>query len=278
MKKLVFLLFLALNVSYSQDFDYLDVNQGFETDEIVYLFGDNVKLRTSPSVDSKVLDLLKIGDSLKIIEKTDSHYVYNGLNTRWYKVEHNNKQGYVVGGLISVTEKKAENARFLFGFEIVDEKLYTITRVLLNSKKNYLENKTEYLGDNYGFTINLYDNKGVKGINNIVFIRYLPESCGANSGGCYLFLDDNNLYKVIDVTSSADIGFWEDENLIFPNDPKGEENKIIYFKENGQSHENDNPEIQPIWEKSDIIKVNVKWINNKLEPNPKTVVNDINKE
>jgi len=278
MNKFIILFVLALNCSFAQDSNHLEINQEFKIDQIVYLFGDNVKLRNSPSVDSEVVKLLTIGEPLKIIEKSSETFMYNGINSPWYKVEHNNQQGYVVGGLISIVEKKDDNVRFLFATEMVDEKLYIITRALLNSNTEYVENKSEFLGSNYGFTINLYNNRGVKSIDNILFINYLPESCGANSGGYYLFLDNDNLYKAIDVLSSADIGFWESENLIFPDDPKGEEDQIIYFQEHGQYSEMDNPENGHTWEKSSITKVNLKWVNHKLQPNPKTIIENINKE
>ena len=278
MNKFIILFVLALNFSFAQDSNHLEINQEFKIDQIVYLFGDNVKLRNSPSVDSDVVKLLTIGEPLRIIEKSSESFVYNGINSPWYKVEHNNQQGYVVGGLISIVEKKGDNVRFLFTTEMVEEKLYIITRALVNSKTEYFENKSEFLGSNYGFKINLYNNRGLKSIDNILFINYLPESCGANSGGYYLFLDSNNLYKVIDVFSSADIGFWESENLIFPNDLKGEEDKIIYFQEHGQYSETDNPEDEPTWEKSSITKVNLKWVNNALQPNPKTITENLNKE
>ncbi|WP_405570845.1 SH3 domain-containing protein [Winogradskyella sp. Asnod2-B02-A] len=278
MNKFIILFVLALNFSFAQDSNHLEINQEFKIDQIVYLFGDNVKLRNSPSVDSEVVKLLTIGEPLKIIEKSSETFMYNGINSPWYKVEYNNQQGYVVGGLISIVEKKDDNVRFLFATEMVDEKLYIITRALINSKTEYFENKSEFLGSNYGFKINLYNNRGVKSIDNILFINYLPESCGANSGGYYLFLDSNNLYKVIDVFSSADIGFWESENLIFPNDPKGEKDKIIYFQEHGQYSEMDNLENEPTWEKTNTTKVNLKWVNNKLHPNPKTITENLNKE
>ncbi|WP_179335528.1 SH3 domain-containing protein [Winogradskyella costae] len=278
MNKFIIVFILALNFSFAQDSNHLEINQEFNIDQIVYLFGDNVKLRHSPSVDSDVVKLLTIGEPLRIIEKSSESFVYNGINSPWYKVEHNNQHGYVVGGLISIVEKKADNVRFLFATEMVEEKLYIITRALITSKTEYFENKSEFLGSNYGFKINLYNNRGVNSIDNILFINYLPESCGANSGGYYLFLDSNNLYKAIDVFSSADIGFWESENLIFPNDPKGEKDKIIYFQEHGQYSEMDNLENEPTWEKSSITEVNLKWVNNTLQPNPKTITENLNKE
>lgn len=274
-KIVIFLLIVFINLGYSQDLKYLEYNKEFEVNQLVYLFGDNVKLRKSASTDSEIITLLKIGEPLKIIEKSTESFIYNGIDSPWYKVEYNKQQGYIVGGLISITEKKNEDVRFLFGFEIENSKLYILTRVLTNTSSEYLENKSEFKGDNYLFVIHLYDNKGVEGINNILFINYIPESCGANSGGYYLFLDDDGLYKVLDLSSNADIGFWESEILIFPNDPNGEKDKIIFFKEDGQYPGDEESDDDPIWEKTSSIKIDLKWVDSKISPNPRTVLDKI---
>ena len=275
MNKLVIVLFLVFNFGNAQDQNYLEFSKEFEINEKVYLFGDNVKLRKSPSTNSEIITLLKIGEPLKIVEKSTETLMYNGIDSPWYKVKYNNQQGYVIGGLISATEKKDGNVRFLFNFEIEDSKLYVTTRVLTDTTSKYFENKSEFRGDNYLFTIHFYDNKGIEDINNILFVNYVPESCGANSGGYYLFLDDNGLYKVLDLRSGADIGFWESETLIFPNDPNGEKDKIIFLKEDGQYPDDEESDDEPIWEKTSSIKIDLKWVDSKVSPNPRTVLDKI---
>lgn len=275
MKKIIILVFFSCNIVISQNSSQFEYDEEFKINQTVFLFGDNVKLRNEPSTDAKTISLLKIGTALKIIEVTDKTYLYNGIETPWYKVEYNDKQGYVVGGLISITEKKNNETRFLFSFKMDNSKLYVITRVLINKSSDYLENITEFKGDNYLFRIFLYDNLGIENVNNIIYFNYLPESCGANTGGFYLFLNDSGLYKVLDLTSSADIGFWESENLIFPNNPKGEKDKILFLKEHGQYPEDIESNDDPIWEETNSIKIILKWEDNKLTPNPRTILNKI---
>ena len=276
MNKIVILLLLVfINIGYSQDLKYLEYDKEFEVNQLVYLFGDNVKLRKSASTDSEIITLLKIGEPLRIIEKSTESFMYKGIDSPWYKVEYNEQEGYVVGGLISATQRKNDTVRFLFGFEIENSKLYILTRVLTNTTSEYLENKSEFKGDNYLFAINLYNNKGIEGINNILFVNYIPESCGANSGGFYLFLNDSGLYKVLDLRSGADIGFWESETLIFPNDPSGEKDKIIFLKEDGQYPDDEESNDEPIWEKTSSIKIDLKWVDSKVLPNPRTVLDKI---
>lgn len=264
-----------LNSIYAQTNEYLGIDKEFENGEEAYLFGDNVRLRTEPSLTSETIILLKIGEPIEVVEKIDVKVNFKGIESPWYKVKYKNETGYLIGGLISQIEKKHSGIRCFFSLERVNGKLYILTRVISDSELPYIENKSEFLGDGNGFCVKVFDNKGITNINNIIYINYLPESCGANSGGYYLFFDNRELHKVIDLTSRGDIGFWESENLYFPKDSLGIKNKIIYIQAEGEYSEEDNlEEGVPLWEKSSEIKLKLDWINNRLQPNPKTF--DIN--
>ena len=156
----------------------------------------------------------------------------------------------------------------------MDNKLYILTRVLSDAKTTYFENRSAFLGDNNGFCLKLFDNKGLQEISNIIYINYIPESGGANSGGYYLFFDTKKLHKVIELTSGNDIGIWESEQLYFPNDSLGVKGKIIYIIEEGEFSDSETEESEPDWEKSSKIKLKLKWVDNKLTPNPKTFENN----
>lgn len=262
------ILFL-FNFINSQECKFLSIDNEFEEGEIAYLFGNNVRLRTEPTSESETLVLLKIGQRIEIIEKTDVNNIFNGVESPWYKVKYDEKIGYILGGLISLIEVKDDNLRCFISFEKTEGKLYILTRVLSDLQNDYFENRSEFFGDNYGFCLKLFDNKGLDGINNILYINYLPESGGANSGGYYLFFDKKKLHNVIDVTSRSDIGLWESENLYFPKDSLGAKNKIIYIKEKGEYSESNSEESEPNWEQSSKIILRLKWKDNKLIPNPR---------
>lgn len=272
-KNLFLLLILFSNFLFAQECEYLGIDKEFETGDLAYMFGDNVRLRTEPTSDSETISLLKIGQQVEIVEKTNIKNNYNGIEFPWYKIKYGAKTGYILGGLISLTEVKNTNIKCYVSLEKIESKLYILTRVISDSKMPYYENKSESFGDNNGFCLKVFDNKGLEGINNIVFINYLPESCGANSGGYYLFFDNKKLHKVIDVVSRGDIGFWESENLHFPKDSLGVKNKIIYIKEKGEDSESESKENKTTWEKSSKIKIELEWNNNELKPEPKTFIN-----
>ena len=218
-------------------------------------------------------DSLKIKISIR--QQHSAKNIFKGIESPWYKVRYGEKIGYILGGLISLTERKIDNIRCFVTLEKIESKIYILTRVISDSKTSYFENKSESHSENGGFCLKIFDNKGLEGISNIIFINYLPESCGANSGGYYLFFDKKKLHKVIDVTSSGDVGIWESENLYFPKDSLGIKNRIIYIKEKGEYSESETNETKPDWEKSSKIKIKLEWINNKLSPEPKTFANTV---
>ncbi|MCL5244272.1 SH3 domain-containing protein [Cellulophaga sp. 20_2_10] len=270
MKQLVFILIIILSyLGNAQECNYLGVDKKFENGDTTYLFGDNVRLRSLPSSDSEIIATLKIGTPLQIVALTDITETFNGIRSPWYKVRYNNETGYVLGGLISMTKVEEENVNCFVNLEQKESIMYIVIRVVSTLKPNYIEHKSLFLGDNNGFCIKLYNNRGVEGIRNIIQVNYLPESCGANSGGYYLFYNDTELHKVIDLTSRGEIGYWESENIYFPSDELGEKNKIIYIKENGQDSEDRDSEFN--WEKSSKMKIKLEWKNNSLTPNPKKI-------
>lgn len=261
---------LIFNFVNAQECKYLGIDNEFKNGDIVYLFGNNVNLRTEPTSESETLGLLKIGQRIEIVEKTDIKNNLNGIKSPWYKVKYAEKIGYILGGLISLTDIMDDNIRCFISLEKKEDNLYILTRLLSDSTDNYFENRSKSFADNNGFCLKLFDNKGLESISNILYINYLPESGGANTGGYYLFFDNKKLYNVIDLTSRSDIGFWESENLYFPIDSLGEKNKIIYIKEKGEYPDYDSDENEPKWEQSIKIILELEWTNNELKPNPKT--------
>lgn len=260
---------LFFNFVNAQECKYLGIDNEFKKGEIAYLFGNNVKLRTEPSPVSETLALLKIGQSIEIVEKTNIENNFNGIQSPWYKVKYDEKIGYILGGLISLTEIKNDNLRCFISLEKTEDKLYILTRVLSDFTDNYFENRSESFADNNGFCLKLFDNKGLEDISNILFINYLPESGGANTGGYYLFFDNKKLHKVIDLTSRSDIGFWESEKIYFPKDSLGMKDKIIYIKGKGEYSNYYSEESEPKWEQFSKMILQLEWKEDELKPNPK---------
>ena len=265
MKKLLIIFILISKIGFGQDTKYLSEYYEFEKGEIAFMYGDNVKLRDQPSVESNVLTFLKIGERVEIMEKTDSKMKFDGIESPWYKVKVNDKVGFVLGNLISLDKATYGNLTYLVSLKKDGLILFVKTRVLedrLNYKENISQLMTGY------FSIKATGNRGLENIKSIVGIDYLAEACGVNGGGIYLFYNGEELVKAIDYTQVADGGaYWFHEEYIFPNDEEGKNGKIVYKREVGETIEEETE-----WVETKLTQRILEW--NGKEVFPKTVYGD----
>ena len=260
MKRKITLLLLFINLlTWSQEVKYLSINHEFKKQEKPYLFGDNVKLREKPSTEGAVLSLIKIGEQIEIIEKTNLTYFFNGIESPWYKVKYKEFIGYIVGGLISLDAAYIDDLTYLISLEKKEQKLFLKTR-LLNERNEYLENIS--LLNTHIFSIKAFDSKGLNNLKSIFLIDYLAEACGINGGGIYLFYNGVTLNKVIDYTQIGDADlYWYVEEYIFPTDKDGIKDKILYKREIGETKE-----YATEWVERKLTKRQIEWKDNQLIP------------
>ncbi len=233
MKKNVFSVILILffcEINAQSNKKYISRETEFITNETAYLFGNDVKLRANPSAKSDVIQLLKITSEIKILKKTTETYSYKGIDWPWYKVQYQDKVGYVIGGLISLDTQKVNNSTYLVSLKKVGEKYKIITRVI-NEDKGSLENIADF-GTEYYFTLEVFNNRGIDNISNMAFIDYHAEACGVNGGGYYLFNDETSLLMAVNLFTISEAGLFSyNEKVFFPNDKKGIEGKVVYQTE-----------------------------------------------
>lgn len=58
--------------------------------------GKTVNLRSQPSKNAPIIDAIKVGNEVTLIEKTSSD---------WYKVSYNNYEGYMMSQFLQSTSK-----------------------------------------------------------------------------------------------------------------------------------------------------------------------------
>ena len=232
MNKIIIFLLLITNFSFSQETKYHNPYLDLKNGEYYYLFGNDVKFRILPDTNSEVIQLLKIGTEIQIIEKSSEILNYNGIESPFYKIKYNDKTGYILGGLISLEKRNFNNSKYLFTYKKNDDNFSVIIRHI-NEKSELTESVSELI--THEFSIDIFDNKGIEGVENILFINYLAEACGIDGGGIFFFQTENELKKVFEITQVSDAGvYWLSENLIFPTDEKGIKGKIVYEKELGE--------------------------------------------
>jgi hypothetical protein len=225
----ILLLLFITNFSFGQETIFHNPDLDLKNGEYYYLFGNDVKFRKLPDTNSEVIELLKIGTQIKIIGKSSKTHNYNGFDSHFYKVKFKNKVGYILGGLISIEKK--ENASSIYFFVYKKHAKFDYSIIIRHLNKNLELKEAEYELATSKFSLELHDNKGIEGIENVLYLNYLGDACGFDNGGIYYFQLENELKKVFVITQYGNEEGWQTEYLIFPNDEKGIQGKIVYQKE-----------------------------------------------
>lgn len=233
MKLLIILLLIPLCTYAQNDHDdYLLSIHEFEPGSTQYLFGNRVVLRDGPSKDALSMDTLDAGEEIKIVEKTQLYENYGGVEWPWYRVNVDDKTGYILSGLISFNNVACEKGKYLVSMRKTEDKAYARYRYLKNDG-TLIEGETEL--ETWMFTAEVKDDPGLETIDDVLYISYYADACGVNGGGIYLFNDGEKLIEAIRLNSVSEAGlFWHHEQLIFPNDEEGVTARIIFERESGQ--------------------------------------------
>lgn len=225
------------------------------------IFANDVKFRKEPDTNSDVIDLLKIGAKIKILEQSELTQEFDGIESNWYKIEFNGKTGYVLGALISMRNLTTTDNKNLY-FQIKSDENGRIT-VKIRHKLNeteYKENTFFLIGNE--FSVDLLNNKGLQNVKNIVAINYLSEACGVEGGVSYIFWDGSNLKHIADLSSISDAGiYYYQEKFIFPNQPEGVNGKLVYEVERGTIEDEETNWVKTYKEKREYA-----WTGTELVP------------
>nr|WP_297916797.1 SH3 domain-containing protein [uncultured Allomuricauda sp.] len=243
------------SLSYAQKIHDVD---SFKSGDQVYVFGNDVKLRSAPKTESDVLKLLKIGEWVEILEKTEFSWPYKGFDSPFYKVKYDTTEGYILGGLLSLERKTLGYTHYYFAVSREGERSFLNMRH--RREGTYLEKKIPIPHEN--FSIQTLGNKGVYGLDDILFINYHSEACMMEGGGIYFFVQNDTIHEVGQLSEISDAGIFHlKEKLIFPKDEDGIPNTIL-FKKVTQSILDDETE----WVQTTIETRKLRWISGKLTP------------
>ncbi|WP_128755171.1 SH3 domain-containing protein [Aquimarina sediminis] len=236
MKKIHCCILVLLLVFTNVMSQHFDKNTVLTKGTTYYMFGDNVKLREAPGLDSKTLVLLPIGSEIKILDMMEISHMYNGISSPWYKVSFENQIGYLVGGLISIyrhASHKDSNTNFLCNLSEKDERVFVNIRA--TSKGKVIDEVSVRLIGNGSFQFKNIGHRGVKQLHDILFVDNDSESCGVNGGKSYVFWDGTTLRHVANTSEIGDGGLYHHHSeYIFPEDKDGRENVVIYKEEHGE--------------------------------------------
>jgi hypothetical protein len=68
---------------------------------------DVLNVRNEPSMNSKIVEVIKAGDTVKVIDESRESVLIDSINAKWYKIETKNKKvGWVFSGYLSSIDGK----------------------------------------------------------------------------------------------------------------------------------------------------------------------------
>jgi hypothetical protein len=232
----------------------------FEKGSTELLYGDNVVLRKEPNTSAPGLDTLFIGTEVKILEKTEETLLFNGFESPWYKVKHGKQVGYILGGLIALDHREIDDVKYLVTMARRNDQYFVRTRVL-NPDETYFGHESSLNTD--GFYLEVFGNRGLEGIGNMLVIELYAEACGVDGGAIYLFNDGIKLTDAIHIARVADGGaFWFNETITFPTDEDGFEGVVYYERHSGETLDDEMEQTREV-----INTVVLRWKNGQFYPN-----------
>jgi len=225
----LFVLFVLVWVGLlrSQEAELLSPGHRFRPGEQAYVFGTRVRLRAQPLLNGQILAELDIGTRLRILEEGTETGRHNGLEMPWYRVETGGQTGFVLGGLLALQALPTGSSTYFVALAKDSTGLWLKTRLMLDEKR-FLERSDRLKTPE--FYLSVSDGRGLKGVQSLLEIDYLAESCGVDGGGFMLFHTNGDLIKAIEYAQVGDADvFWLNEKVVFPKEEEGRA-EGIYFK------------------------------------------------
>jgi Bacterial SH3 domain. len=251
----------VLTINFAQEKMHCPPSEcAFQPGDQAYAFGHKIKLRAEPNTSSAVLEELKIGEWVKILEKTPFSWPYKGFDSPFYKVNYNGMTGYILGGLLSMERKTVAGQHYFFTYSQEGETTFLNIRTVVHG--SYMEKKVPLR--NPHFTINTLGSKGVPNLDGILYVDYQANASNLDDGGIYLFLNHFNLCDAVAISEVVDQGSsnYLSERLIFPDDSDGIPNKVLYKMEKGE-----NLDLATEWRQTSMESRILTWADGTLSPN-----------
>lgn len=268
MKKtlLTSLLILFCISAHSQNWNlyYENGRLNFDKNSKAYLFANNVRLRQNPNKTSKELESLPILSKITLIEKTTIKEKINETESYWVKVKTKNHTGYILDFFISSSYTNNNGFSYVSRLNIENGENYLeFRKVFKEENGKYNAKKIKLTIPHNNLTIKTSDNRGLIGIDKLIFIKYISEACGIYGGGQYLFLKNGNIIDKLKLNEVSDAGiFWKTEVLIFPNENSNlEKNSVLFIQEIGNVIDEASQ-----WYEKKIVERQYKFINGKFTP------------
>ena len=263
--------FLFCSVAaFSQEEEEPMIPYEFQPDQIVYLLGDSVNIRKSADLNAEVVAKLPVGTKLKIISKSEKITRLNNFDMPWYYVEISKKQkGYVWGGKIAMAScRSTENPDIVFHFGLEKATADGIgilqIRVEKNNKQLQMLSFESFGGPMKRHTFTNHGDRGLKSVDDILYVDGFGEFCGDGGGAIVFFWADNQLTLVKQLWDMFDAPVFASQTFLFPADIEGEKDRVLLHELAGEyvDDENDPTSNKVVYSQDETTKY--KWNGKEL--------------
>ncbi len=204
------------------------------------LFADQVRIRNMPSLKGKVVTTLPMGTLVEVLEQTTVSLALDSVEEYWYKVRSGKTEGYIWGGLIADYYMEGD-----FDSNGTKE-TFMILNVTQYMNANEADNYWKFRMIRNGKLIHelkentYYDIQQVWDMEILNWTQFSPSlrlfsvsyEFNGEVGGSeikYLCFRNDILQEYFTYTSGAGEGGYACyQAMIFPNEEKGENNKILF--------------------------------------------------
>ena len=228
-------LFSICSLAFGQMENYFTTDTELTVGESYDVFGNNIKFRAHPHLDSAHTELLPIHSKVKIIAKSEEIQWQNQKH-QFYFVEHNGVKGYVLGAFIArakITLKSDQNVTLLVRST---ETEYQIHLKAYDGDQLISQLKMPVIGWSMSISSHASDFANLK---EMIVVQYMGDACGEQSGKSYVFWNGNTPYHAADLSSVGDGGMYHEfEKFIFPGEEGNyfdELNAVVFVSESGST-------------------------------------------
>jgi len=178
----------------------------YKRDSTAILVADLVRFRQEPNLQSKTIKVLGLGSSVNELKEFHKDTV-NGEPGFWSKVTYGKETGFVWGKFLTDD--------FFYSYK-EDDLIFALQhdQILAIKSNKIIAKHSKDLFSPDGAHSN--GNMGVDGIEDIISLCYMAESCGETSGDDYIGWDGKRFYDFIDGTGIGDGGLSSGSDLTFP--------------------------------------------------------------
>ena len=216
-----------MNVCIAQD--YLNPYNGFAKGDTIYAFLDNIPMFSGPNTMSNLTAEIRLNQCMTIASEREQDFSIQYNPNEFLHVSYKGKKGFIQRKNLAAKQltHSPSNTIMLFQFALNAEHRYDLQYREYN-KSDLVQSAVLPL---YGFSCNVYleDTHGLDSVTAFLVVDHFAEACGENGGNDYYVWNPGELALMADLFEVGDGGVYAlTERLIFPNDPGGIADKVIF--------------------------------------------------